>query len=121
MRAPDLLRIGQMVLGNGAWQGKQIVPADWLKRSTEPAVPLDWPGKYGWHWYLVDFPVGTPSRAEPTIAAIGWGGQRLFILPRLELVVAMNAGNYGLSGIEQSRIAATVMTGAVLPSLRGDG
>jgi hypothetical protein len=28
MRTPDLLRVGQMVLANGVWQGKQIVPAD---------------------------------------------------------------------------------------------
>ena len=33
MRAPDLLRIGRMVLGTGTWQGRQIVPAEWLKRS----------------------------------------------------------------------------------------
>jgi len=121
MRAPDLLRVGEMVLGNGSWQGKQIVPAAWLKRSTEPVVALEWPGKYGWHWYLVDLPVGTPPQPEHMIAAIGWGGQRLFVAPAHDLVVAMNAGNYGLSGIEQSRIAAAVMTGAVLPSIRGDG
>ena len=120
MRAPDLLRIGRMVLGNGTWQGRQIVPADWLKRSTESAVQIDEFRRYGWHWYLVEFFGGT-SRAEHTIAGIGWGGQRLYVLPARDLVVAMNAGNYGLSGIEQARIAATVMTEAVLPGIRGDG
>ena len=118
MRAPDLLRIGQMVLGNGAWQGRQIVPAEWLKRSTEPVVVIDQFRRYGWHWYIVQFPDET-SRAEHAIAAIGWGGQRLFVLPADDLVVAMNAGNYGLMGAEQSQIAATVMIEAVLPSVRG--
>jgi CubicO group peptidase (beta-lactamase class C family) len=121
MRAPDLLRVGEMVLGNGAWQGRQIVPADWLKRSTEPVVAIDEIRHYGWHWYLADLPAGTPPQPEHMIVAIGWGGQRLFVLPAHDLVVAMNAGNYSISGIEQSRIAATVMTGAVLPSIRGDG
>lgn len=121
MRAPDLLRVGEMVLGNGAWQGRQIVPADWLKRSTEPVVAIDEFRHYGWHWYLTDLPVGTPPQPEHMIVAIGWGGQRLFVVPAHDLVVAMNAGNYFISGVEQGRIAATVMTGAVLPSLRGDG
>jgi CubicO group peptidase (beta-lactamase class C family) len=116
MRAPDLLRIGQMVLANGAREGQQIVPAEWLKRSTTPVAEIDEYRRYGWHWYLVEFPGGG---AERTIAAIGWGGQRLFIMPRQQLVVAMNAGNYQLTGVEQARIAATVMTQAVLRSVRG--
>ena len=97
MRAPDLIRVGQVVLENGVWQGRQIVPTSWLKRSTEPVVPIEWGGHYGWHWYLVDFPVGAPPRAVRTIAAIGWGWQRLFVMPSLDLVVAMNAGNYRLA------------------------
>jgi CubicO group peptidase (beta-lactamase class C family) len=118
MRAPDLLRIGQMALANGAWQGRQIVPAEWLKRSTEPVVEIDESRRYGWHWYLVEFPGGC---AEHAIAAIGWGGQRLYLLPPHQLVVAMNAGNYQLTGLEQAHIAATVMTQAVLPSIRSGG
>jgi CubicO group peptidase (beta-lactamase class C family) len=118
MRAPDLLRIGQMVLANGGSQGRQIVPAEWLKRSTEPVVVIDETRRYGWHWYRVAFP---SSAQEPAIAAIGWGGQRLYVLPRHRLVVAMNAGNYGLTGIEQAHIAATVMTQAVLPGIRSGG
>jgi CubicO group peptidase (beta-lactamase class C family) len=118
MRAPDLLRIGQMVLDNGTWQGRQIVPAEWLRRSTKPVVVIDQFRRYGWHWYIVQFP-SDKFRAN-AVAAIGWGGQRLFVLPADNLVVAMNAGNYGLTGAEQSQIVATVMTEAVLPSVRGD-
>ena len=77
--------------------------------------------RYGWHWYLGELPVGTPRHVEPTISAIGWGGQRLFLVPALDLAVAMNAGNYRLPIMEQGHIAATVMTEAVLPSIRGAG
>jgi hypothetical protein len=48
---------------------------------------------------------------------VGWGGQRLFILPGLELVVAMNAGNYRRPGMEQRRVADTLLTDLVLPNL----
>jgi CubicO group peptidase (beta-lactamase class C family) len=117
MRPPDLLRIGQMVLANGAWQGKQVVPADWLKRSTTPAVAIPGRGSYGWHWYLGELPVGTPRHAEPTISAIGWGGQRLFLVPALDLAVALNAGNYRLPIMEQGRIGTTVILDLMLPNL----
>jgi CubicO group peptidase (beta-lactamase class C family) len=117
MRPPDLLRVGQMVLANGAWQGKQIVPADWLKRSTTPAVTIEGTRRYGWHWYLGELPVGTPRHVEPTISAIGWGGQRLFLVPALDLAVAMNAGNYRLPIMEQGRIGTALITDLVLPGL----
>jgi hypothetical protein len=48
---------------------------------------------------------------------VGWGGQRLFILPGLDLVVAMNAGNYRRPGAEQRRVADTLLTELVLPNL----
>ena len=47
MRPRDLLSLGQIVLADGAWQGKQIVPADWLKRSTTPAVTIEGTRRYG--------------------------------------------------------------------------
>lgn len=117
MRPPDLLRIGQLVLANGAWQGKQIVPADWLKRSMTPTVAIPGRGSYGWHWYLGELPVGTPRRPEPTISAIGWGGQRLYLVPALDLAVVMMAGNYRLPIMEQGRIGNTLILDLVLPSL----
>ena len=117
MRAPDLLRIGQMVLAGGAWQGRQIVPRAWLQQSTTPSVTIEGTARYGWHWYLGDIAVGTPARTERLISGIGWGGQRLFLVPALDLVVAMNAGNYRKAGIEQRRLANTLLNDLVLPAV----
>ena len=117
LRAPDLLRIGQMVLAGGAWQGKQIVPAAWLKQSTSPSVTIEGMFRYGWHWYLSEVPPRAPGQGQAVISGIGWGGQRLFMLPGLDLVVAMNAGNYGKPGIEQRRIANALLFELVLPSV----
>src|SRR5262245_33599320 len=117
MRAPDLLRVGQMVIAGGAWQGRQIVPWAWLRQSTTPVVPIENPFHYGWHWYIGEAAVGAPIRAERLIVATGWGGQRLFLMPALDLVVAMNAGNYHLPRAEQRRIANAVLTELVLPSI----
>jgi CubicO group peptidase (beta-lactamase class C family) len=112
MRPPDLLRIGEMVLAGGAWQGRQIVPAKWLEQSTTRSVVIDGPFGYGWHWYLL-----SPSGGAKTISAVGWGGQRLFIMPALDLVVAMHCGNYSKPGMEQRRVADVLLRELVLPAV----
>jgi CubicO group peptidase (beta-lactamase class C family) len=112
LRPPELLRIGQMVLAGGAWQGRQIVPAKWLEQSTTRSVVIDDPFGYGWHWYLA-----TPPGGAKTISGIGWGGQRLSILPALDLVVAMNCGNYAKPGLEQRRVADVLLRELVLPAV----
>jgi CubicO group peptidase (beta-lactamase class C family) len=117
MRAPDLLRVGQMVLAGGAWQGTQVVPQAWLRQSTTPLIAIEDSFRYGWHWFLGDIPVGAPKRTERLIAGTGWGGQRLFLMPALDLVVAMYAGNYHIPRPEQRRIAYAVLTELVLPSI----
>jgi CubicO group peptidase (beta-lactamase class C family) len=117
MRAPDLVRIGQMVLMDGIWQGKQIVPKAWLRQSTAPSVTIEGNYRYGWHWYLGEIAIGAPSRTERLISGVGWGGQRLFLVPALDLVVAMNAGNYRKPGVEQRRVANAVLTELIVPNI----
>jgi CubicO group peptidase (beta-lactamase class C family) len=113
LRPRDLLDVGRMVLAKGAWQGRQVVPATWLEQSTTPAVAIDGPFGYGWHWYLL-----TPQDGgSKTISAVGWGGQRLFIMPGLDLVVAMNSGNYSKPGMEQRRVADVLLRELVLPAV----
>lgn len=117
MRPRDLMCIGQMVLANGVWQGKRIVPANWLRRSTTAAVTIDSSRRYGWHWYLGDLPVGTPPSVEPRISGVGWGGQRLELVPALGLVVVMHFGNYRRPHMEQGTIANRLLTDLVVPAL----
>lgn len=113
LRPRDLLNVGRMVLANGVWQGRQIVPAKWLEQSTARSVVIDGPFGYGWHWYLLSPPDG----GLRMISAAGWGGQRLYILPALDLVVAMNCGNYWKPGIEQRRVADVLLRELVLPAV----
>jgi CubicO group peptidase (beta-lactamase class C family) len=113
LRPRDLLNVGRMVLANGAWQGRQLVPAKWLEQSTTRAVVIDGPFGYGWHWYLLS-PQDGGAR---TIGAAGWGGQRLYVMPGLDLVVAMNCGNYWKSGMDQRRVTDVLLKELVLPAV----
>ena len=88
----DLAKIGVLVLQHGRWNGEEVVSAEWVDAMTKPQYPVDPARKYGYGWYSNARPnaAGDPN----WIAAMGNGGQRLWIVPSLELVVATTFGNY---------------------------
>jgi len=111
----DTLKIGQLVLARGAWQTRQLVPTAWVERITTAAVEIDRSLSYGYHWYLGDVVPAGQSKAHHWIGGLGWGGQRLFVLPELDLVIAILCGNYGKSLEEQSRVSGALFRAVVLP------
>jgi CubicO group peptidase (beta-lactamase class C family) len=46
--AIDLAKIGRLYLNNGKWNGKQILPENWVKKCTEPNPDNNW---YSYQWY----------------------------------------------------------------------
>ena len=90
LRARDLAKIGSLILHHGTWQGQQIVPADWITTSTTQHVDNPW-GRFGYGYF---WSPGTLISGEPTIAAFGSGGQRLYVLPDADLTITIFAGNY---------------------------
>jgi CubicO group peptidase (beta-lactamase class C family) len=118
MTARDLARIGQLVLDNGAVDGRQVVPAGWLAECFVPRVSVDELRRYGYQWYLGDmeFLVGGKVRLEHWVGGAGNGGQRLWVFPELDLVIVVTAGNY--SEPNQWLPPIRVVREVVLPSIR---
>jgi CubicO group peptidase (beta-lactamase class C family) len=116
MTPRDLARIGHLVGSGGEWNGRRIVPADWLTRSTAPVVTIDEFRRFGFHWYSGEFPADAAARNERWIGAFGNGGQRLFVLPAIGLTIAITAGNYNTP--DQWRPPITLVRQVVLPNLR---
>jgi CubicO group peptidase (beta-lactamase class C family) len=92
LTARDLAKIGQLVLTKGEWNGRRIVSAEWIAEATTPAIEGFDFLFYGYQWWLGRALID--GREVPWIAGLGLGGQRLFIVPSYELVVAINAGFY---------------------------
>jgi CubicO group peptidase (beta-lactamase class C family) len=117
MTPRDLARIGLMMLGRGLWQGRAVVPKNWVERSTTPFVPCQWSDSYGYHWYIGQFAVARPGgvRWERWWGAMGNGGQRLFMVPERDLVVVITAGNYNKN--DQSMLPTRIMQEVVLPTI----
>lgn len=112
LTARDLARIGRMILNEGRWKGSQVVPADWLAASFTRHVPSEDGLFYGLQWWLG---LGRED-GEPWMAAVGNGGQRLIIVPHLDLIVVVFTGNY--NDPEAWKHAVHIMTQVVVPSLQ---
>src|ERR1700761_1858919 len=98
MSVRDLSRAGMLMLSGGQLNGLQIVPSEWITRCTTPMVSSDELRRYGYQWFVLDLAFGkpkgwAPGRLERMWMAQGEGGQRLFIIPALQLVIALTAGN----------------------------
>ncbi|MGK5684122.1 serine hydrolase domain-containing protein [Actinoplanes sp. URMC 104] len=104
-----LARIGELVLAGGVWDGRRIVPQDWLRTMLEPRLETSWDAQYGYQWYI------QPVAGHHLVAGMGNGGQRLYVLPDLHLVVAVTAGNYDHP--EQWRTPQAVLERVVLPAV----
>jgi CubicO group peptidase (beta-lactamase class C family) len=85
----DWARLGLMLANRGNWQGKTVVPEDWLTASAADALPTDSPRvKYGYQiWYSAD------SRR---FSLRGLRGQYVLIDPDLKLVLVQTALSGGL-------------------------
>ncbi len=92
----DLARVGYLMLREGNWAGKQVVPRGWVKESTHlvtPASQMNTPAArrgplgYAYLWWVWDKPWATGPFAG-AYTAHGLGGQHLSVLPALDIVVA---------------------------------
>ncbi len=93
LRPRALARIGRLLLDAGRWQGQAVVPADWVAATLATRVPAVDGLSYGRQWWQGRMAQGL-SVGVDFIAAIGNGGQRLFVVPTLDLVVVFTAGRY---------------------------
>lgn len=111
MRPRDLAKLGQLVVDQGRWRGRQLLPARWIAESTRPYLNAEGFQAlyYGYHWFLGR----SLSNGHDLgwIAGFGAGGQRLFIVPAFDLVVAVNAFNY------RNHVPAAILNRFVLPAV----
>ncbi|HEV2302586.1 MAG TPA: serine hydrolase, partial [Stellaceae bacterium] len=124
LRPRDLAKIGQLVLAGGVWHGRRIVSARWIAEMTSPQLPHGYPFgfggaySYGYLWWLGRSLV--EGRQIAWVGGIGWGGQRLFVVPSLDLVVVATAGLYHRSAT-QFAAADTAFDMALRAAVRRPG
>ncbi|MEE8377108.1 MAG: serine hydrolase [Candidatus Aminicenantaceae bacterium] len=92
----DMARIGYLMLRDGIWNGRQVVPTSWVKRIRRVKTPVEEmnpaPYKegsfgYGYMWWVWDGPKAGPH-FKGAYTASGAYGQYITVLPVLDMVIA---------------------------------
>jgi CubicO group peptidase (beta-lactamase class C family) len=94
LKALDLAKFGQLFKNNGLWNGRQVIPEEWISKSLSRQLPL--PGAeneyYGYLFWNKTFNVnGTGYEAY---YATGNGGNKIFIFKDKPLVVVLTSTAY---------------------------
>ncbi len=86
----DMARVGYLMLKNGKWEDKQIIPEDWIKKSTtkvsEPTDYGDMLTGYSYMWWILE--ESKHRNLEGAYTAAGAYGQYITVLPKLNMVIA---------------------------------
>lgn len=113
LRSRDLLKLGQVFVDDGRWNGRQILPQTWINESTRPHVRIDERNEYGYLWWLTE--VELHGRHVATWYMTGSGGNKVFVLPELSLVAVITSENFGRGDAHQ--LSEQLMSEYILASV----
>lgn len=90
MRPRDMARFGQLFLRGGRLDdGTQLISEEWVAASSTRLIQQP---AYGlWWWVGGNSTIGAPVKYYDGYYANGLGGQRIFVLPSLDMVVVMTS------------------------------
>ena len=94
LRPRDMAKFGYLYLHEGVWEptGERLIPAAWVDVSTQRYTVWESGGGYGYQWWITSAEVNGETIRFPY--AVGWGGQRIYVVPQLDMVVVMTAEGF---------------------------
>lgn len=92
----NMAKIGELYLNNGVWNGEQIISSQWIQDSTRLQFDRSsGSADYGYQWWVRTF----GDNNYPAYFAQGHFGQYIFVVPDIDLVVAITSHYEGSSSI----------------------
>jgi CubicO group peptidase (beta-lactamase class C family) len=113
LKPRDAAKLGQLYLAGGIWNGVRVVPAAWVEQSRLRVTSLRQDG-YGFLWWKRAFSHPTEGSVESYFTS-GNGGNFIFVIPALDLVVTFTASNYNSPDMDRP---FDILRWQVLPAVR---
>lgn len=120
LRPRDMLKFGILYLNGGRWQGRQVISEAWVRTSLTEHSLVDNVsyGYFWWHpWLNVDSPAGEIH--SYVFAAQGNGGQKIYLVPRYDLVAVFTGGGYNAESTPPNTIMAKIILPALMKAASG--
>ncbi|UCD36737.1 MAG: serine hydrolase [Fidelibacterota bacterium] len=111
LTARALARLGQLCLDKGVWAGQRILPEDWMELSSREWIEATAGHYYGFLWWLRPSS-GVPGfrlRSKSIYFGSGYGGQKLFVVPEYDLVVAVFGSDNELEDKDDQTVSHFVL------------
>lgn len=88
LKVSDLLKLAELYLGEGTWQGKRILTKEWVKESMVPRyLTYDNLGNYGYQWWSREIDIN--NHVYRAFFALGYKGQFSVLIPDMRLSAAI--------------------------------
>jgi CubicO group peptidase (beta-lactamase class C family) len=113
LRSRDLLKLGQLYLNGGTWNGRRLISADWVARSIAPHAQAREDAGYAYLWWLPTYRSG--ARDFKCFAMFGTGGNKVLVFPTEKLVVVVTTTNFRVQGA--GNLTDKLLIEQILPSL----
>ncbi len=91
-KSRDFLKLIQLLLNKGQWNGEQIISSSWIEKATTPKVKVYDDTDYGYLLWLKEF--GNDKKYKSYYMS-GNGGNKVLATPDLDLTVVITSTNYG--------------------------
>jgi CubicO group peptidase (beta-lactamase class C family) len=105
MQPRDMAKLGYLWLHRGVWEGRQIVPSEYLVAALAPHANVEPGVQYGYGMWI--YPQRGHAGGPPDFEANGVGGQRIAVVPGQDMVVVITG-----AGLDANRVASLI-SGAV--------
>lgn len=122
----DMVKFGSTYLKQGYWRGQQVIPTSWVDKSATTYEGNSWhnsflrsmpPGDntwgrrgYSYAWWTHEY--SKSGTDFPAYFAVGFGGQKIYVLPEQDAVVVFTAANY-----DTADTTTEILTDYVIPAM----
>jgi hypothetical protein len=107
----DMAKLGLLYLNGGKWEGKQVVPQEWVAASSKAHATVQNDKNYGYLMWVY-----------PThFAAEGLGQQKIMVVKDRNMVVVVTAAIDFRKSPENDAVIEKLLQGYIIPAAKADG